>query len=91
MNADSAPGDGHFDEIGAAVSAAGFTVTQRRYPRDLHYSRQQWLDHAFTHSNHLTLDAAEANELRRRLADRIGPDGVAVHSEALAVRAWPAP
>src|SRR5271165_3857512 len=63
MDADSAPADGRFDEIGAAVSSAGFTVTQRTYPRDLHYSGQQWLDHAFTHSNHLTLDAAEANEL----------------------------
>jgi len=89
MDADSAPADGRFDEIGAAVSSAGFTVTQRTYPRDLHYSGQQWLDHAFTHSNHLTLDAAEANELRRRLADRIGPDGVAVHAEALAVLAAP--
>ena len=66
-------GDGNPDEIVDLLAAAGFTVTQRRYPHDLHYSAQQWVDIAFTFSNQLILDAAKAAELRARLAERIGP------------------
>ena len=90
LDPDRLPGDGRFDEIAGAVSAAGYTVTQRWYPCDVHYSGQQWLDWAFTHSNHLTLPVDRGAELRRRLADRIGSDGVAVHAEALAILASPA-
>jgi hypothetical protein len=53
----------------------------------LSYSRQQWLDLAFTYSNHLTLAAEKATERRTRLADRIGSDGVSVGGEALAILA----
>jgi SAM-dependent methyltransferase len=89
MDVDSVPGDGNFDEFAAAVAGAGYTVTQRSYLRDLRYSRHQWLDLAFTHSNHLTLAADKATELRARLAERIGPGGVAVHAEAVAILATP--
>lgn len=89
MDADDVPGQDNLDEIAAAVAAAGYTVAQRRYRRDVHYSPQQWLDWAFTHSNHLTLAPEKAEELRARLADRIGTDGVAVHAEAVAMVASP--
>jgi SAM-dependent methyltransferase len=89
MDADSRPGKGNRDEIVAVLAAAGFSVTQRTYSRDLHYSQQQWLDYAFTHSNYLTLAADKATQLRARLADRIGADGVAVHSEAASILASP--
>ena len=42
--------DGNPDEIVDLLTAAGFSVTQRRYPHDLHYSAQQWVDIAFTFS-----------------------------------------
>jgi SAM-dependent methyltransferase len=84
------PGNDKRDEVAAAVAAAGYTVTQRSYARDVHYSDEQWLDHLFTHSHYLILNADKAAELRTRLADRIGRDGVEVHSEALAILASPA-
>jgi hypothetical protein len=55
----------------------------------LHYSTQQWLDIAFTFSNHLTLAADKATELRARMAELIGPSGVSVGGDALAILATP--
>jgi SAM-dependent methyltransferase len=71
----------------ASITASGFTVEERTYPRDAHYSTQQWLDFAFTHSNHLVLAAGKASELRARLAERIGPRGVSVGGDALLILA----
>jgi SAM-dependent methyltransferase len=90
MDADARPMDGDPDELVDAITAAGYAVTKRGYPRSLHYSQQQWLDLAFTHSNHLTLDPGQATELRTRLAERIGTDGVSVAGEGLAILATPA-
>ncbi|MCW2687357.1 MAG: methylase involved in ubiquinone/menaquinone biosynthesis [Mycobacterium sp.] len=89
MDADT-PMDGNPDDLVAVLTAAGYTVTQHTYPRSVHYSREQWLDLVFTHSNHLTLDADKAAGLRSKLADRIGPEGVAVGGDALAILAAPA-
>jgi SAM-dependent methyltransferase len=82
-------GDGNFDEIAAAVAAAGYSVTRRAYSRTVRYTSQQWIDWAFTHSSHLTLTPDKAAELRIRLAERIGSDGVAIDAEALAIVACP--
>jgi hypothetical protein len=71
----------------ASITAAGFTVEEHTYPRDGHYSTQQWLDFAFTHSNHLVLAAGKASELRARLAERIGSRGVSVGGDALLILA----
>ena len=71
------------------LAAHGYAVEQHTYPLNLHYSRDQWLDYAFTHSNHLILTAAQAAELRVRLADRIGGDGVTVGGDAIVVIATP--
>ena len=72
------------------LAAAGFTVTQQRYPHDLHYSAQQWVDIAFTFSNQLLVAADQAAELRARLVDRIGSPGVSVGGDAVAILATPA-
>jgi SAM-dependent methyltransferase len=74
----------------AALTEAGYVVTQRVYTGDVHYSAQQWLDLVFTVSNHLVLPPDKASELRARLADRIGSDGVSVRTDAFAVLAEPA-
>jgi SAM-dependent methyltransferase len=71
------------------LAAHGYAVEQHTSPRSLHYTRDQWLDYAFTHSNHLILTAAQAAELRERLADRIGPEGVSVGGDALVIVATP--
>jgi SAM-dependent methyltransferase len=90
MDIDHRSGDGNPDEIVDRLTAAGFTVTQRRYPHDLHYSAQQWIDIAFTFSNQLILAADKATELRARLAERIGSDGVSVGGDAVAILGTPA-
>jgi hypothetical protein len=81
--------DGDPDDLLAVLTAAGYSVEQRTYPRNIHYSQEQWLDLVFTYSNHLTLSVEKATELRARLADRIGPLGVSVGGRALAIVATP--
>ena len=71
----------------APITASGFTVEERTYPRDAHYSTEHWLDLAFTHSNHLILAAEKASELRARLAERIGSKGVSVGGDTLLILA----
>jgi len=90
MNVERRSTDGNPDEIVDLLTAAGFTVTQRRYPHDLHYSAQQWVDIAFTFSHQLILPADKASELRARLIERIGSMGVAVGGDAVAILATPA-
>jgi SAM-dependent methyltransferase len=90
FDATSTPVDGLTDLL-ATITAAGYTVATRTYPRTLQYTRDQWLDFAFTHSNHITLAPERAAELRARLAALIGPDGVSVGAEAIAIVATPNP
>jgi SAM-dependent methyltransferase len=71
----------------ASITAFGFTVEERTYPRHAHYSTEQWLDLAFTYSNHLILAADKASELRARLAERIGSKGVSVGGDTLLILA----
>jgi SAM-dependent methyltransferase len=75
------------EQMSASITASGFTVEERTYPRHAHYSTQQWLDLAFTHSNHLVLAADKASELRARLAERIGSKGVSVGGDSLLILA----
>jgi hypothetical protein len=77
--------DGDADEVIAAMTASGFTVDERTYPRRAHYSREKWLELVFTYSNHLTLPADKASELRARLADRIGSQGVRAGGDTLLI------
>jgi SAM-dependent methyltransferase len=75
--------EGRTRRLIASITASGFTVEERRYPRDAHYSTEQWLDLAFTYSNHLILGPETASELRARLADRIGSKGVSMGGDTL--------
>src|ERR1700710_790342 len=75
------------DGLIASIRASGFTVEERTYPRDDHYSTEEWLDLAFTYSNHLVLAAEKATELRARLAERIGSNGESVGGGTLLILA----
>jgi SAM-dependent methyltransferase len=77
------------DELVTVLTAAGYDVTTHLYPQTRLYSREEWIDFAFTHSNYLTLSAEEAAELRARLSERIGEEGVSVGGNALTVLAAP--
>ena len=79
--------DGNTDRLIASITASGFTVEEHTYPRDDHYSAEHWLDLVFTYSNHLILAAEKASELRARLADRIGAQGVSVGGDTLLILA----
>ena len=79
--------DGNTDRLIASIRASGFTVEEHTYPRDDHYSAEHWLDLVFTYSNHLILAAEKASELRARLADRIGAQGVSVGGDTLLILA----
>ncbi len=79
--------DGNTDRLIASITASGFTVEERTYPRRSHYSAEQWLKLVFTYSNHLILAAEKASELRARLADRIGAQGVSVGGDTLLILA----
>ena len=89
MDVETRRGDGNPGEVIDMIAAAGFTVTERKYPHDLHYSAQQWVDIAFTFSHQLILADDKATELRARLIERIGSDGVSVGGDAVAIFATP--
>jgi SAM-dependent methyltransferase len=89
MDVETHRGDGNPNAVVDMITAAGFTVTQREYPHDLHYSAQQWVDIAFTFSHQLILAADKAAELRSRLIEHIGPAGVSVGGDAVGIFATP--
>jgi len=89
MDVETHRGDGNPNAVVDTITAAGFTVTQRKYPHDLHYSAQQWVDIAFTFSHQLILAADKAAELRSRLIEHIGPAGVSVGGDAVGIFATP--
>jgi trans-aconitate methyltransferase len=89
MDVETRSGDGNPGEVIDMIAGSRFTVTQREYPHDLHYSAQQWVDIAFTFSNQLLVAHDKADELRARLIGRIGPAGVSVGGDAVAILATP--
>ena len=82
-------GDGNPDKVAELITDAGFSVTQRRYPHDLHYTAQEWVDILFTFSNYLLIPPDKAADLRTRLVERIGSAGVSVGGDAVAIFATP--
>jgi SAM-dependent methyltransferase len=90
MDLETHRGDGNPDKITALLTDAGFSVNQRRYPHDLHYPAQEWVDILFTFSNYLLIPPDKAAELRTRLIERIGSAGVSVGGDAVAIFATPA-
>jgi SAM-dependent methyltransferase len=89
MDVETRSGDGSPGEVVDMIAGSGFTVTERKYPHDLHYSAQQWVDIAFTFSNQLLVAHDKADELRARLIERIGAAGVSVGGDAVAIFATP--
>ncbi|MGA8331822.1 MAG: class I SAM-dependent methyltransferase [Mycobacterium sp.] len=89
MDLETHRGDGNPDKITALLTDAGFSVNQRRYPHDLHYTAQEWVDILFTFSNYLLIPPDKAAELRTRLIERIGSAGVSVGGDAVAIFATP--
>ena len=89
MDIENHRGYGNPDEVVDRITAAGFTFSQRKYPHDLHYTAQQWVDIAFTFSNQLILASDKGTELRSRLLERIGPAGVSVGGDAVGIFATP--
>ncbi len=89
MDIEARGADGEPGDLTDLLTGAGFNVAHRRYPHNLHYSTQQWVDIAFTFSNHLTLAADSATELRAKMVELIGPAGVSVGGDALAIIATP--
>ncbi|MGB8404491.1 MAG: class I SAM-dependent methyltransferase [Mycobacterium sp.] len=78
------------DGVAADIQRAGFVVDSRTYARGEQYSPERWLDLVFTYSNHLVLEPERARELRSRLGELIGEDGVQVGGDTLLITCRPA-
>lgn len=89
IDADAMPTKGGRGFVEQALSAAGFTTETRRYPNEMHYSREAWLDQVFTYSNVLTLAPGKAAALRTELEELIGSGGVSVGGDALLLLCTP--
>jgi SAM-dependent methyltransferase len=77
------------EEVAALVVECGFSAERRRCVEDLHYTTEDYLNLVSTYSNRLMLEPAAQDELRLRLAERIGPGGVDAQNDALAVVCTP--
>ncbi|GAA2063359.1 class I SAM-dependent methyltransferase [Williamsia deligens] len=72
------------------LTSAGWEVTDHTFTGESLQRADDWLDTAFTYSNHIVLDAGAAQRLRSRLADAIGPDGITVTAFTYWIEAHPA-
>jgi SAM-dependent methyltransferase len=77
------------EQVVRLIEECGFLVERRRCMADLHYTTDDFLSLVFTYSHHLLLDLASQQELRTRLARRIGTGGVDAQNNALAVVCTP--
>ena len=69
----------------ALLHSADFEVERVEACEALHYSTSDWLGLVFTHSNHVILEPDAKAELRTRLRDCLGDDGVSASNDALAL------
>jgi SAM-dependent methyltransferase len=72
------------------IEECGFSVELHSVDERLHYTTEGYLNLVSTYSNRLLLDPAAQDELRSRLAERIGSGGVDARNAALAVICTPA-
>jgi SAM-dependent methyltransferase len=77
------------DELAAMLEERGFAVERRRCVEQLHYTTEEYLNLVSTYSNRLLLDPSAREELRSRLAQRIGTAGVDAQNDALAIVCTP--
>ena len=69
----------------ALLRRTEFTAERVEVREVLDYATEDWLRLVFTHSNHVVLEPAAKTELRTRLRDFIGDDGVSAVNDALAL------
>lgn len=77
------------EEVIRLIEDCGFSVERRRCSEKLHYTTEHYLNLVCTYSDHLLLDPSALDELRSRLARRIGGRGVHAQNDALAVICTP--
>lgn len=73
------------DPVPSALRTAGFEITTGHYSQRFGMDRDEWLDLAFTHSNHLILAPDIRIELRNRLSRLLGDRRVQIDNDALLV------
>lgn len=64
---------------------AGFDVRMEEFPMSETVGVDDWLDTVFTYSRFLVLDDAAKADLRRELADAVGPGPITVHGSPRAL------
>jgi SAM-dependent methyltransferase len=79
----------HDDDLMAMIQARGYTIERRHVTERLHYATDAWVGMALTYSNVLTLEPEARSQLRSRLEQRIGANGVDAENQATAVIAAP--
>ncbi|MBA0048434.1 class I SAM-dependent methyltransferase [Mycobacteroides sp. LB1] len=77
------------DTVSPIIEKSGYHVQHLHFLERPHFSTRAYLDMVFTYSNHLTLDAPTRSELRARLEQKIGADGVDTTNDALALICTP--
>jgi ubiquinone/menaquinone biosynthesis C-methylase UbiE len=75
----------HDDDLMTLIESYGYAIERREITEQQHYSTHAWMNMVFTYSNVLTLDPTARTEMRARLQERIGADGVDAENEAAAV------
>jgi SAM-dependent methyltransferase len=77
------------EDLAAMLEERSFAVERRRCVEQLHYTTEEYLNLVSTYSNRLLLPPSDREELRSRLAQRIGPAGVDAQNDALAIVCTP--
>lgn len=75
--------------ISDQLRSAGWDLADHTTSSERHVTAGQWLDTAFTFSNHIVLEPETAQRLRDDLTEAIGPDGLTVTAYTYWIDAWP--
>ncbi|MBE7159955.1 MAG: class I SAM-dependent methyltransferase [Williamsia herbipolensis] len=76
--------------ISDQLHLASWDLVDHTASSERHLTAEEWLDTAFTFSNHIVLDPVVAERLRADLTEAIGPDGLTVTAYTYWIDAWPA-
>jgi SAM-dependent methyltransferase len=79
----------HDDALPAIIEEHGFAIDRRHVTERLHFATDDWVNMVCTYSNVLILNPKPRAELRSRLTQRIGVDGVDAQNDAVAVICTP--
>lgn len=75
--------------ISDQLRTAGWDLVDHTTSSDRRVTAEEWLDTAFTFSNHIVLEPDAAERLRSDLTAAIGPDGLTVTAHTYWIDAWP--